>query len=211
MAWYDFFSSFYDRSLEKSYRPFREQAFSRLTLEAGSSVLDLASGTGQNLPFLAPKVGERGRVFCLDTSKKMLERAKARATSAGYEQVECIEGHLRDLSAEELVSRGAASGGLDAVVCTLGLTVVPEWEKILRKSFALLRPGGEYLIMDVLSERWNPMKPLVEWIAQADIKRDVASELESHSTDFSRHAFPDASPWIFGGTLFVAQGRRGER
>jgi hypothetical protein len=62
--------------------------------------------------------------------------------------------------------------------------------------------------MDVVSERWNPMKPAVELLARADITRDIAGELRARTDGFERETFDDASPWTFGGTLFVATGRR---
>lgn len=208
MSWYDTFSGFYDRSLEKTYAPFRTRSFERLGLQPGGAVLDLACGTGQNLPYLAPKVGAEGSVLAVDLSEGMLARAGARAEARGWSQVRTIARDVGELTHAELAAAGANVSGLDAVVCTLGLTVVPNWQAVLRASFELLRPGGEYLIMDVFARRWNPMKPLVELLARADVTRDVAGELESLCVDFAHEAFSDASPWTFGGELFVAHGRR---
>jgi ubiquinone/menaquinone biosynthesis C-methylase UbiE len=209
MAWYDAFARIYDRSLEKTYLPFRERAFSGLELEPGAAVLDLACGTGQNLPHLAPRVGADGLVIAADLSSGMLARAAERAHREGWGQVQTLEAEVREVDRARLSGLGVPAAGLDAVVCTLGLSVVVGWEEVLQHSFELLRPGGSYLVMDVISERWNPMKVLVELIARADITRDISGALASHCVDFEREAFDDASPWTFGGTLFVARGRRG--
>ena len=208
MAWYDTFASFYDRSLENTYLPFRERSFDRLLVGEGGSVLALACGTGQNLPHLAPRVGASGRVFALDLSEGMLAKARARADAAGWSWVETHAVNVTELDGGQAADLGFPGGGFDAVVCTLGLSVVPDWKRVLAASFGLLRPGGQYLVMDVLSERWNPIKPMVEWLARADITRDVSGELEGLSEGFAREAFTDASPWTFGGTLFAAHGRR---
>ena len=208
MAWYDTFANFYDRSLEKTYLPFRKRSFTHLELGSGGHVLDLACGTGQNLPHLAPRVGPSGRVFAVDLSAGMLAKAAARAEAQGWTWVETLETDVTALTREDLEARGAPAQGLDAVICTLGLSVVPDFVSVLEASLELLRPGGEYLVMDVFAQRWNPMKPMVEMLARADITRDIAGALEARTQGFRREPFEDASPWTFGGTLFVASGRR---
>ena len=128
-------------------------------------------------------------------------------TDAGAKLVFCdqqrlayIATALSDLSIEAIVVRPEGDNA----------GVAQDWEELLRSSLSLLRPGGQFLIMDVFSERWNPMKPFVELLARADLRRDVAGALAASTQDFEREPFGDASPWVFGGTLFVAHGKRAE-
>lgn len=67
---------------------------------------------------------------------------------------------------------GATRSGL-ARAGRLGLSVIPDWERALRASLELLRPGGSYLILDVFAERRVPQTALVELVARASYERDV--------------------------------------
>lgn len=47
-------------------------------LRAGQRVLDLGTGTGVLLPFIAERVGEKGKIVAVDYSQGMLDRAIAK-------------------------------------------------------------------------------------------------------------------------------------
>lgn len=49
-----------------------------LDIREGHAVLDLGTGTGVLLPFLAQRVGEKGKITAVDYSEGMLERARAK-------------------------------------------------------------------------------------------------------------------------------------
>lgn len=74
-----------------------------LEIRAGSRVLDIGSGTGVLLPFLAEAVGTEGRIIALDFSRKMLLQAKAKESSSGaaYTQADVmaipLQGNCVDL------------------------------------------------------------------------------------------------------------------
>ncbi len=48
MKWYDIFSGFYDKSLEKLYFSSRKRAIELLDLKDNQTVIDIACGTGAN-------------------------------------------------------------------------------------------------------------------------------------------------------------------
>ena len=48
----------------------------RLDLKPGDHVLEIGCGTGRNLPYLRDAVGPQGRVYGVDISAGMLERAQ---------------------------------------------------------------------------------------------------------------------------------------
>lgn len=47
-----------------------------IDIKPGEAVLDLGTGTGVLLPYIAQKVGEKGRITAIDYSEGMLSRAK---------------------------------------------------------------------------------------------------------------------------------------
>ena len=209
MAWYDLFSTFYDHTVERVYRRYRARVVEALELEAGDSVLDLACGTGPNHPHLVDAMGDDGRIFGVDFSAGMLRRAKARAERQGWTNVFLLERDARALTLDDLETASGAPVQLSHVLVTLGLSVIPDWEAVFAATFALLPPGGRYVIFDIHAERWVPQTWVVKKLAQADLSRQTWPALESCSEDFSFEYLP-GSPHIHGGRPFLASGRRPE-
>ena len=204
MSWYDAFAHVYDPAIEWLYRGPRAQAFDELGRLEGRTVLDLACGTGQNLPELVRRCGDSGRVLGVDVSAGMLAKARRRVERAGWRNVDLFEVDARELFPTAV---SAPPGGFDVAVCTLGLSAIPEWESVFASAFELVRPGGQFLIMDVWAERRVPQTLSVELIARADLRREVWRPLEAASVDFSMKFLP-GSAHVHGGRLLVAVGRR---
>lgn len=204
MSWYDRFARVYDGSVERVYAPYRERIVAAAGLKEGGVVLDLPTGTGPNLPWLAAAVGGAGTIVAVDLSAGMLARARARSLPEPAPAVRFLEADAVALDAAQLAAVGV--GGLDAVVVTLGLTVFPAWEQVFEATFALLRPGGSYVIFDIYQDRWVPQSALVRWIAQADMSREVWRPLEAASQGFSLSWLP-GSRHVHGGRPLLAVGR----
>ncbi len=104
-------------------------------------VLEVAVGTGKNLPYYPAGC----RITGVDLSPGMLRRAAARAQRLGL--------HARFLlmDAERL---GFADSSFDTVVSTLALCTIPEPVRALREMGRVCRPGGLILLLDhVRSDR----------------------------------------------------------
>lgn len=67
----------------------RSRAVDALRLRRGATVIDLCTGTGSSLPYLAAAVRVEGRVVGIDISPGMLDRARRRCES--LRQVELVE------------------------------------------------------------------------------------------------------------------------
>lgn len=206
MRWYDVFARFYDRSLEALYRAARQETVAALAPERGGLVLDLACGTGQNLDLLVAAVGPEGRVVGVDLSEGMLRQARRRVARAGWTNVTLVRSDVHAFDADTL-ERASGRRTADAVLCTLGFTAFPDPEAAFRRSFALLRPGGRYAIMDVHADRRTPQTRMVEWIAQADLSREVWRPLATAVEDFEQRDLP-GDPARLGGRLYVAAGTK---
>lgn len=198
---YDLFSHFYDASLEWLYRRHHATAAEALGLKPGGRVLLPACGTGQDLPHLLPRIQPGGAVIGVDPSAGMLERARRRAERLALPGPSFIQRRADELDDVEPV---------DALLWFLGLSVVPEHDAVFAATFDKLKPGGTCVIVDVHAEWRVPQTWVVEWMAQADLRRTVWTSLESRCDGFARH---ELSRWasIHGGTLFLARGTRPTR
>ncbi|MAQ94982.1 MAG: hypothetical protein CMM84_15820 [Rhodothermaceae bacterium] len=205
--WYDLFSLFYDRALEDLYAPFRPAAVEALRLTEGARVLDLPCGTGQSFDLLVPAVGPTGAVLGVDESSGMLRRARRRADRAGWDTVSLIRATADEVDAQRLGVAPEDADGLDGVLCALGLTALPNWEEAFDGLFALLRPGGRFVLFDVHAAERTKETRSVELVARADLSREAWRPLEARCADFHREVLP-ADPAQFGGDLYVASGTK---
>ena len=85
------------------------------------------------------------------------------------------------------------------MLCTLGFSVIPDWEAVFARSWALLRPGGRYAMMDWHVKRRNPFSWFLNSISQGDVSRRCWVPLEQKTEGYSYTTF-------IGGNVFVAAG-----
>jgi len=129
---------FYDALAAKGWlgvRRHRELAVRGLQLQPEDVVVDLCCGTGLNFALLHDAVGARGRIIGVDLSPDMLDRARRRADRKGYDNVELVRAD---------VASYAFPPGVDSVISTYGLEMVPEYDDIIRRAATAL-PGGARL------------------------------------------------------------------
>ena len=111
--------------------------------KATGDVLEVAIGTGRNLPFYPDSI----RLTGIDVSPAMLDIARARATDTGV-AVDLREGDVQTLPFDD--------ASFDTVVCTLVLCGMPDDRAAVAEMFRVLRPGGKLLLLDHIGSdrRW---------------------------------------------------------
>lgn len=108
-----------------------EKLLSHLEIESGAKVLDVGTGTGVFVPYLTRKIGEQGKLVCLDFAEKML----------AISQTKQFQGNISYLCAD-IADSGLPDDTFDAVVC---YSVFPHFEdkpRVLSEIYRVLRPGG---------------------------------------------------------------------
>src|SRR6266545_4401007 len=103
--------------------------------QARGDVLDVAIGTGLNLPHYPPGV----RLTGVDLSQVMLAAAARRAADLGL---------TVELSAAEAEHLPFDDASFDTVVCTLSLCSVADDRAAIAEMHRVLRPGGQLLLLD---------------------------------------------------------------
>ncbi|MBI5879903.1 MAG: class I SAM-dependent methyltransferase [Chloroflexi bacterium] len=117
---------------ESRFRPWRKQLWA--AVPAGL-VLEVGVGTGKNLPF-HPRAA---RMFGIDLSDRMLDRARARARQLG----QSIE--LREMDAQRL---GFPTYSFDAAAATFVFCSVPDPVQGLRELGRVVKPDGHILLLE---------------------------------------------------------------
>ncbi len=104
------------------------------------SVLEIGSGTGKNTPFLA-RIG--ANVLCLDFSKSMIDRAKAKSPAV----------HVRYVVSD--LSRGwpFKPVSFDLISCNLVLEHIEDLGFVFSEAARALTAGGRFFICELHPER----------------------------------------------------------
>ena len=123
--------------------PKRRSARLALGLQSGDRVLDLACGTGLNLPHLRQLVVERGRVAGVDLSPRMLDVARRLVGRSGWENVE-----VRQADAAQLPF---ADKTFDKVLCSFAMNIIPDTMRAIREVGRVLVPTGRFVSLEVRS------------------------------------------------------------
>jgi SAM-dependent methyltransferase len=117
-------------------------------VRAGSRVLDVAAGAGDQTLTVAQAVGAQGHVLATDLSPVIMALARGNAARAGFAQVETQVADGEDL--------GVPEASFDAAVCRLGLMFFPDPLQGLREMHRALRPGGGMCTMVFSRPEKNP-------------------------------------------------------
>jgi ubiquinone/menaquinone biosynthesis C-methylase UbiE len=119
---------------------------------AQGRVLEVAIGTGRNLPHYPPGAVVTG----IELSPAMLAIARQRAAGLGRD-VELREGDAEYLPAED--------ASFDTVVCALSLCTIPGPAAAISEMQRVLVPGGRLLLLDHIGSSWPPVRA-AQWLLE---------------------------------------------
>lgn len=119
---------------------YRRRGIDALRLRPGDTVVEIGCGTGANFPRLRRAVGEAGTIIGVDASGDMLEQARARIAREGWSNVTLVES---DAARYEFPAR------VDAIFSSYALTLVPEYDAVVRRGARALAPGGRFVVVDI--------------------------------------------------------------
>lgn len=135
----------YDSNLAYFERAFLVGGREWVCSQADVNVLEIAIGTGLNLPFYPPEVQLTG----VDLSSAMLEIARRRAIELGIDIDLCV-GDAQTLAFED--------ASFDTVVFTLSLCSIPDDRRAVAEAWRVLRPGGRILLLEHVRSSMLPVR-----------------------------------------------------
>jgi len=122
--------------------------------QASGDVLEVAVGTGRNLPFYPAGM----RLTGIELSWVMLTIARRQATTLGR----AVDFHQADARALPF-----PAAVFDTVVCTLSLCSIPNDRQAVAEMQRVLRPGGQLLLLDHVPSTvrlWRAIQWLLEQV-----------------------------------------------
>ena len=163
IAFFDSFADTWD-----SYRNTNVKILERLlelaNIPAGTTVLDVGSGTGVLLPYLHAAVGAEGKITAVDFSEKMLAKAQEKFANLG--NVDFIVGDVLEMN--------LPAESIDVIIC---LNFFPHLhtrkEEFISKMKSFLKNGGSLIIMH-------------------DISREKVNSIHRDSAVVTEHRLPEA-------------------
>ena len=127
-AWHD-----WAPTLQQWLGPATELMLDMTGVKAGSRVLDVAAGAGDQTLHAARRVGPNGSVLATDISPAILQFAERNARSMGFNnvQTQVADGENIDFKGE-----------FDAIISRVGLIYFPDQQKALKGMLRALKPKG---------------------------------------------------------------------
>lgn len=132
---YNHMAGQYDRAIRMFERMFVGDGRAWICTQAQGDVLEIAVGTGRNLPYYDADI----RLVGIDISTGMLDIARERLTSLG---------RVADLRIGDAQSLDLPSQSFDTVVSTLSMCSIPDENAAIAEAARVLRPGGRFLLLE---------------------------------------------------------------
>ncbi len=168
----------------KYYLLGRDRLLDELRPKDGSTVLEIACGTGRNL-IQAAKRCPNARFIGFDISHAMLETARSSIARAGLsDRIDLYQADATTFNLPDLC--GLAS--VDRVFISYALSMIPPWRPALTQSLASVAPGGSLHIVDFGQQeawpRWFKAA-LFAWLRQFSVhpRADLEPELAKLASD----------------------------
>jgi len=145
--YWDSHAAGYDRQMQFAERHFLGDSRAWVCAQATGRTLEMAIGTGLNLPCYPAGVELAG----VDLSPAMLAHARRRAAELG---------RTVDLREADVQALPFPDASFDTVVCTFGLCAVSDDGAAVAEAVRVLRPGGLLLLADHIEGAAWPVRAI---------------------------------------------------
>ena len=186
---YDFLNRFLSGGVDIYWR---RRAIRELAAASPSTILDVATGTG-DMAIMLTKYLPSSRVTGIDISKGMLERGREKIARLKLEgRVELLEGDSEAIHFPD--------NHFDAVTVAFGVRNFENLERGLEEMLRVLKPGGRLVILEFSQPRTPGIRHLYELylrLIAPGVGRMVSSSREAYRyLNDSVRAFPEGEEFV---------------
>jgi arsenite methyltransferase len=116
--------------------------------QKGEICMDLGCGRGNDVLMMAEEVGMEGKVYGVDITDAMLDKARRTADKTGTNNVEFIKSNLESLPFED--------NSVDLIISNCTINHVDNKDAVWNEIYRILKPGGRFVISDIYSDKEVP-------------------------------------------------------
>ncbi len=142
---YDFWTPFYDiidniPVISGPQKRWKRSAVKALDLEGSEKILDIGTGTGEILPWIAEYL-EDGTVIGTDISKKMIKKTRDKINKEDL-------GNKVKVVYDDIQNSKFPDEHFDRIIATFTFTTVPDPKKTAEECKRLLKEDGKMIVLD---------------------------------------------------------------
>ncbi len=137
-------------------------------LKKGMTVVDLGSGGGIDVFLSSKKVGPEGKVYGIDATPEMINRARRTAKENGYKNVEFRLGEIERMPLD--------NGVADVIISNCVINLSPDKEQVFREAFRVLKKGGRLAVSDIVLMKELPQVVLEDLGSWSECVAGAVSE-----------------------------------
>ncbi len=148
-----------------------------VALQPGETLLDLGCGAGLDLCLYAERIGPSGKLYGLDLSQPMLDKAGANLRAAGIRNVEWLHASADAIPLPD--------DSIDIVTANGIYNLSPDKDAVMREVARVLRPGGRTVFAEIVLAAELPgevRQAIDDWfrcIGGALLEEDFLSHLQA--------------------------------
>jgi ubiquinone/menaquinone biosynthesis C-methylase UbiE len=151
----------YDRSMSHFFGRYKKSAFEDSSMGNGDKVLVFCCGTGLDFPHISKRIGNDGLIVGVDFSSGMLRKAEEKIKDNNWENIELVHADITEFKDNQ-------DRLFDVGVCTLGMSIIPEYKQAYYNLCSNIKKHGEIVIGDMqLASGWLALlNPLTIFMAK---------------------------------------------
>jgi SAM-dependent methyltransferase len=144
----------------------------------GETLLDLGCGAGLDLYLYAQKIGPTEKLFGLDLSQPMLDKARNNLAAVGISNVEWLNASADDIPLPD--------NSIDLVTANGIYNLSPDKDAVMREVVRVLKPGGRTVFAEIVLTSELPYelrREVNDWfrcIGGALVQQDFLSRMQSN-------------------------------
>jgi len=152
-------------------------------IKEGDTVLDLGSGAGFDAFLALKKVGNSGKVYGVDMTEEMIEKARGLANKYGYKNVEFKLADIDNLPFE--------NQSIDIIISNCVINLAPDKSKVFKEAYRVLKDNGSMFVSDIVlledltEEQKNDERLIAGCVGGAVLKEDYLKIISDAGFDFN--------------------------